>query len=752
MATEEKMQYPLAEGVPASGPAKMTDWVNEPTLLTLKEDMEMSKNFHDSHVTKVQHWNDLMRVKGKSKITEVKGRSSVQPKLIRRQAEWRYSALTEPFLSAVKLFTARPSTFEDETAARQNELLLNWQFQTKINRVKFIDDFVRSNVDEGSCIVQVGWKRTVVPMQEEVPVWEHYAIQDEEGLNLFQQALDAKQENPRMFDQSADAATKAALEYFDETQQPTTAVQIGTETVVSEKVLQNFPTVDIRDLQNVWVDPTCQGDLDKALFVIVSFETCKADLLKEPQRYKNVDKINFEGNTPITQPDHKTTTPDTFQFKDQLRKKVVAYEYWGFYDITGDGSLKPFVCTWIGNQIIRMELNPFPDEKLPFVITNYLPVKRELMGEPDAELLEDNQRILGAVTRGMIDLMGRSANAQQGFAKGMLDPMNRRRFEEGKDYEFNPNANPQSNLVEHKYPEIPQSALQMLNLQNQDAEALTGVKSFSGGVSGDAYGDVAAGIRGALDAASKREVAILRRLAKGIVEIGQKFSAMNAVFLSEKEVVRVTNEEYVTVLREDLVGNFDLQLDISTAEVDAQKSQDLAFMLQTLGPKADPSMVMMILTEIAELKRMPALAHKLRTWEPTPPTPEQQRLAKLEVLKAEAEIDKLAAESEWMRAKAQEALANKDKKNLDYVEQETGTTHERGMEEMRAQSQGNQNLQITKALTAPKKEKEQKPNIEAAIGFNALSGKLNSNERPDLPPTPPVAVPVPVQNQAPLPL
>ncbi|MFR7882255.1 MAG: hypothetical protein ACLU5J_12890 [Christensenellales bacterium] len=38
-------------------------------------------------------------------------------------------------------------------------------------------------------------------------------------------------------------------------------------------------------------------------------------------------------------------------------------------------SLVPFVATWVGDTLIRMELNPFPDEKLPFVLVQYLPVK-----------------------------------------------------------------------------------------------------------------------------------------------------------------------------------------------------------------------------------------------------------------------------------------------------------------------------------------------------------------------------------------
>jgi hypothetical protein len=702
--------------------AKMTSWKNEPSILTLKADLEAAKPFQQSQMTRIRHWDDLMNVRGSAKPPKVKGRSSVQPKLIRRQAEWRYSALTEPFLGSDKLFKVTPVTFEDELGAKQNELVLNWQFRTKLNRVKFIDDYVRTCVDEGTAIVQLGWKRVTVEVKELAPIYTHYEIQDEEQFNLLQQAIALKGENPREFE-SLDPALREAVTYYEEQGVPTVAIQTGQEEIKVEKVLENKPTAEVKSPQNVFIDPSCGGDIDKALFVITSFETNKADLKKEGKRYKNLDKVNWEGNNTLSDPDHDTKTPNDFQFRDPARKKVVAYEYWGFYDIDGNGTLKPFVATWIGDTIIRMELNPFPDEKLPFVLVTYLPVKRELYGEPDAELLEDNQKILGAVSRGMIDLLGRSANGQQGFAKGMLDPLNRRRYEDGKDYEFNPNTHPANGLIEHKYPEIPQSALLMLNLQNQEAEALTGVKSFSGGISGESYGKVATNTRSVLDAASKREMAILRRLAKGMSDIGNKIIAMNAVFMSEKEVIRLTNREFVTVLREELKGNFDLETDISTTEVDNAKAQDLGFLLQTIGPNTDMSIILLILSEIADLKRMPALAEKIRTFKPQP-TPAQQKMEELGLKKAELEVELLGSQIELNKAKAQQALADKDQKDLDFVEQETGTKHARDMEKQSAQAQGNQNLLVTKALTTPRKKEEAKPDIDAAIGFNQVSDRL----------------------------
>ncbi|AWY03372.1 portal protein [Escherichia phage phi G17] len=708
---------------------KLTDWAKEPSIQLLKGDLESAKPAHDAIMTQIREWNDLMEIKGKAKPPKVKGRSQVQPRLVRRQAEWRYAPLSEPFLSSSKLFKLTPVTFEDELAARQNELVLNYQFRTQLNKVKLVDDYVHSVVDDGTGIARIGWERKTVKIKTETPVFQLYPIENQEQADVLQQALQLQAENPREYDETMPEDIKEAVNYFNETGEATYAIQTGVTEVEVEKALVNRPTVEMLNPNNVVIDPSCNGDLDKALYAVISFETCKADLMKNKDRYHNLDKIDWESSSPMTDPDHESKTPSDFQFKDSLRKKVVAYEYWGFYDINDDGSLEPIVATWIGSTLIRMEKNPFPDGKLPLVVVPYMPRKRELFGEADAELLGDNQAILGATMRGMIDLLGRSANGQRGYPKGMLDTLNRRRYDDGQDYEYNPmQGNPSQSIMEHKFPELPQSAIVMTQMQNQEAESLTGVKAFSGGVTGSAYGDVAAGIRGALDAASKREMAILRRLAKGMADIGTKICAMNAVFLSEKEVVRITNEQYVEINREDLKGNFDIEVDINTAEIDNQKSQDLGFMVQTLGNTVDQSITLSLVAKIAELKRMPDLAHELRTWQPQP-DPMEEQLKQLAIQKAQLENEELQSKIALNMAKAKEAASAGDLKDLDYLEQESGTKHARDMEKQKAQSQGNQNLQITKALTTPTKEGETTPNISAAVGYNTLTNGNSPQER-----------------------
>lgn len=698
---------------------KLTKWKKEPGIQDLQHDLSLAKESHDSHSNKVQHWLNLRNVEGKARPKTLKNRSSVQPKLIRKQNEWRYSALSEPFLSTEEMFKVSPTTWDDGPGAEQNQLVLNWQFRTKMDSVDFIDKFVRTCVDEGTCAVRLGWDRQTKMVPKVVPTWGYYPAQTEEEVQALQQALMMKKQDPNGFD-DLDPALKAAAEYTMETRTPVVAVQVGTEKIQVEEIVRNRPTLDFLHYDNLYIDPTCKGDISKARFAVITFETSFAELKKEGKRYKNLDKVDWESANPLMDPDFAGQQIPSQTFKDKARKRVVAHEYWGWYDVDGTGELKAIVATWIGNTMIRMDENPFPDKGLPVVVVKYLPIKHSVTGEPDAELLEENQNILGATTRGMIDLMARSANGQTGFAKGMLDPVNRRRYDSGQDYEFNPGVPPAAGIYAHSYPEIPNSAMNMLNLQNQEAESLTGVKAFSGGLSGEAYGDVAAGIRGMLDASSKREMGILRRLAKGMAEIGKKIISMNQEFLSETETVRVTNSEFIEISREELRGDYDLKVDISTAEVDEAKAQDLAFMLQTMGNSMDFSMTQLVLSEIAKLKRMPELAEKILNFQPQP-DPLDQELKKLEIAKLQAEVQEIQSKAQLAQAKARAEMSGADLKDLDYVEQETGTKHERDRDLHQAQSAGNQELEITKAILKPPKEGEETPDVPEAVAYKKFS-------------------------------
>ena len=669
----------------------LTKWKNPPKLGSLKQDLTFAMPTHSLQKTKIAEWLDNLNVTGTAQVKTPKGNSAIVPKLIRKQAEWRYAALSEPFLSTDSVFNVNPVTWEDRDAAKQNELVLNHQFNVHIDKTKFIDEYVRTAVDEGTVIVRVGWEFQEEEYKTEQPVVEY--VVNPAFAPMHQHLDQLEKESPSQYDTDVPDELKQAHELYKEQGQPIEPVITGKEEVTKTRTVYNLPTLEICDYRNVIIDPTCLGNIDKAGFVIYTFETSMSALEKDG-KYKNLEYVNVDANTVLGTPNHiPSDGVRSFNFRDKPRKKLVVHEYWGYWDVNGDGKTEPFVAAWVGDTMIRMELNPYPDKKIPFVVEHYLPVRKANYGEPDGALLEDNQKVVGAVTRGMIDIMGKSANGQTGIRKDMLDVTNRRRFDKGLDYEFNQNVDPRQGVFMHTYPEIPQSAQFMLSLQNMEAESMTGVKSFSQGVSGASLGDVAAGVRGALDAASKRELGILRRLSSGIIRIGRKIISMNAEFLSDQEVVRITNDQFVTVRRDDLAGNFDLKLSISTAEEDNNKAEQLAFLLQTIGPNGDRGMLNMVLGDIARLRKMPDLAHRIETFQPQP-DPLQQEKAQLEIELLKAQIAKENAMAAQHQATAQLNMAKSgteeqvaanvksdtDLKNLDFVEQESGVKQERAKE------------------------------------------------------------------------
>ena len=633
------------------------DWKNPPSLAELKADFESAQVAHDVHVQEVDNW--LRVLNGEQTINNKKGRSKLVPKLARRQAEWRYAALSEPFLSTDDLFNTSPQTYEDKEYAVQNGMLLNYQLNCRMDKVNFIDEYVRTAVDEGTAIVRVGWEFE----EDKRKVWEDVMeLQPVMDPNTGQPVVDPNTGQPAMQE-----------------------VKIGQKSKIKTVTVKNQPVLTVCDYNNIILDPTCEGDIEKANFAVYSFETSLSELKKDG-RYKNLDDINFESASVLAEPDHAINTDDSsFTFKDKARKKVIAREYWGYWDIDDTGEVKPFVATWVGSTFIRMEENPYPDKKIPFVLVQYLPRRKNIYGEPDASLIEDNQKIVGAVTRGIIDIIGRSANGQQGVRKDALDVTNARKFERGDDYKFNANVDPRQAFHMEVYPEIPRSALEVLNMQNDDAEALTGVKAFTHGISGQALGATATGIRSALDATSKRELGILRRLSNGLNQIGRKVISMNAEFLEDEEIIRITNEEFVAVNRNDLGGKYDIKLNISTAEADEQKGSELAFMLQTMGNTMPPQMSQMILADIAKLRKMPDLAKRIEEYQPQPdPLVQQKAQLDLALLQAqianetakgrenEVDVQLKTAKTQTEQAKARGMHSSSDLSDLDFVEKESG--------------------------------------------------------------------------------
>ena len=611
-------------------------------LKALKADYDAASVLRKELDGKIDQWK--REYNGEPYGNETKGKSQIVSRDIKKQSEWQHASIIEPFVSNPDIIKATPITFEDRPSARQNELLLNTQFCRQFNRYNFMSKAAKVLDQEGTAVVMTGWEYDEEEVEVEIP--------------LLATLPDGSQ------------------------------VPVGSEMSTEIVVTKNQPTAKVVRNEDVFIDPTCQDNMDNCQFVVYRYET-DMSTLKQDGRYKNLDKVRVSDNN-SGYDDYDAEDDTSFSFSDDPRKKLVVYEYWGNYDINEDGVAEPIVCAWINDTVIRLQDNPYPDKKPPFIVVPFNSVPFQLHGEANAELISDAQKIKTAIYRGLIDNMARSNNGQVGIKKGALDAINRKRFFKGESFEYNTNA---SDFWSGSYNQIPASAFNTLNLMNNEIESITGIKSFSQGISGSSLGSTATGARGALDATATRRLNIVRNIAENLIKpLMRKWMSYNSEFLEDSQVIRITNEEFVEIKRDDLEGRIDIDIAVSTSEDNSAKAQELAFMLQTTG-QDDPQLRKLILAEIARLQKMPDFAKKLEEYQPQP-DPVQQELAaiqlenaKLQNAKLQAEIQekmsratengvdvrKKTAEAILKEAQARKMDSETDLKDVELLEKESGT-------------------------------------------------------------------------------
>ena len=647
---------------------------------------------------KIQKWRK--EYNGEPYGNERKNRSSIVSRDIKRQSEWQHAAILDPFVSNDNIIQAYPITPEDARAARQNNILLNYQFCRQFPRYNFLNKALKVLDRDGTLIVRLGWEYEEKTIVKKCPIYE----------------VDEKMQDKK---------------------------EVGTEEVEVTIPVKNHPTAEVCRTEDVYVDPTCGDDMERCQFVIHRFETSVA-ALKQAGIYYNLDKIDLDAGDATTDYDYMPTSykldGGSFQFKDKSRKKIVVYEYWGYYDIDEDGELESIVCAWVGDTIIRLEENPYPDKKPPFLVVPFNSVPFQLFGEANAEILSDAQKVKTAILRGILDNMALSNNGQIGIRKGSLDALNRTRMLNGENFEFN--GSPQD-IWQGNFNPIPGSVFNMIQLVNGEIESLTGVAGFMQGINGTALGNTATAVNRAVDSASVRRLNIVRNIAENLIKpMIRRWMEYNAVFLSPEEVIRVTNEEFVTIRRDDLQGQIDIGIDVTTSEDNRNKAQELSFLLQTIGPNEDPEIRRMLIADILELLKMPEKANKFLHYRPQP-DPLQQQMAQLQIAKLQAEIENIKASTqdevakahlrgydsalreariESEKAKAHKILSDADLAKLEAIKKNYNIDHLNELEKMMAKAELEKTKKEHSSLVDLGKEQASAaiPKMPEGVGSNGM--------------------------------
>lgn len=609
------------EKLAPEGSSKFVDWINAPTYKDLNADLDAARSDHDKYVARLKEYR--VNYNGGKDIKALPNKSTVKSMLIRKQSEWRYPVLEEPFLNTVSLFDVNPRTGEDEEGAIQNAQLLNYQWNIKVDKVALVTKMVRNYEDEGTAIIQTGWN----------------AEYKDELVNVEKPVYATPEESIMMLDmlvQNGEMTPEQRIEFLESGQ----AMQKGTEIVqeVQSVLAENHVTYMVKDNESVIVDPSCGDDLSAAGFIICEYETNISELKKheyekdeetgeETGYYHNLSSLKGMQNeeSQYKRIHGEDKLEDSFEYSDEARRKLTAYEYWGYWDINDDNVLVPIVATWIGTVLIRLEKSPFPFKGLPFDAAANLPLKNNWRGEPSGVLIVDNQEQIGRMTRAMNDMVSRQAVGQT-FISDQFFPNRTEKdnYNDGKTTYYRHGMDPKRDIYREKVDSIDNTTMSVIAFNESQAESLTGTKPF--GSSGISTAGGATGVRSATDATAKRELSALRRLSGSLMSgIGRKTIMMNQAFMSEEQVIRITNKNYVTIKREDIQGEFDLIVDVSTPEKDNEKAQDLGFIMQTNAATMDPKLAQKVLGKIVRLKKEPGLADDIEGFEHQPTEQEQEQ-------------------------------------------------------------------------------------------------------------------------------
>jgi hypothetical protein len=228
-----------------------------------------------------------------------------------------------------------------------------------------------------------------------------------------------------------------------------------------------------------------------------------------------------------------------------------------------------------------------------------------------------------------------------------------------------------------------------------EGQSIVGIKNFDHGTGGNSLGSTAAAVNATTTSSAKREMQIIRGIAEdAIIPMLQIWLSYDAIFMDEEQVVRLTDDTFSRVKRDDLDGNMDIKMSISTQESKAMKADRLAFLMQTMGNNMPPEQANIIMADLMEINDMPQLAEAIKNLPAPEPSPEQKLIQELQIELLKAQVDNERAKAkenevdvELKSAKTQTELAkgrnldsNSDMTDLDYLRKDEGEDHRQEME------------------------------------------------------------------------
>jgi len=612
----------------------------EQILKIVKLDYESAKEAKNGIDKKMQTWLD--EYNGEPYGNESDGHSKIVVKDIKKAVEWFLPNAIEPFVKKNRIVKLEGITADDVKRAGVAEKLLNYQFVRNFDRYSFMYDCFKVGAVEGTTVVKCGWELEEETLVEKLDVWT-----PEQLIQL--------------------ESTGVEISINEET---------NVATITKRKVLVNRPTAVVVKNGKFFIDPTADS-IASADYTVEDIDVTSSSLKKD-DIYKNLDKISGssfdrdDSNAEIARNEKGSNlgyNTQDYESGDESLKKMTMHEYWGDMDINDTGIAVPVVVSWIGNVMIRMEENPYPDREKPYVSTAFTKTPFMFWGESLAEFLSDGQFIHSGIMRAMLDNVAQSNNGFKFFKKGALDPYNKKKLLSGIGGAIEINGD-QSDMWDGNFNQMPQTIFNLYEMIQRDNESISGISNAAQGLDSRAL-STATSANIVASMGQKRMMEIVRSYSENIVkELVRKWISYDKVYLNPQEVMRISGK-YIEFTPDDIDGSYDIDITVGVDGIEESKANQITMLMQQISGLAgtvDPKTLHSLLAKLADIWGFADVAAELEAYEQPAPDPIQQQVAQLEIEKLQAEIDKIKSETHENMSQANEKNVNSKLRALGLTE------------------------------------------------------------------------------------
>ncbi len=604
---------------------------------------------------KISDWNDAYD--GKEYGNEVIGRSSMVMKDVAKQIEWQKPNITEPFTSTENPVGTSALNAKSDKAATASENVLNYQYTSQFDRYSFMDTLANVLSREGTVWVRTGWE-----FKE--------GLEEKRLTRVDMNTIMQVQEEPTEITQNDDGSFNAVYQ--------------------RKTIVRNQPTAKVWKNEDIFPDPLADSESTLG-FVIGRSKMTITEMRNNPNfdqaaidTIGTVDPQLYNDSALGADREAKGYDygSDPANSEIQNNKKYFVYEYWGEYDINGNGISEQICFVWVDrvDVVLQSEENFLPGKRNPFISTPYSAVPFSLWGNGLPAFIEDNQKIRTMLMRGILDNMSLSNNGQKFIQKGTLDYTNWKRMKSGNKYI---QVNKLDGITDGSFHELPQSVYNLYNMIAEDSEALTGISKMAQGLDPGSVANTAAGVQTMASMTQKRMLDVVRNISNLMTKVFTRWNDYNKMFL---DVIEINNFSGVSQYEAaDLKGDYHISLTVATDTNKQTKMQQYNLMLQqsaSMAGSVPPQLMNMIYSKMLDLFDEPGMAEAVRTYQPQP-DPHTESMKQAELAQAQADVQDTQSNALYKQANAgaKQKDIEKSDSEIDSMDMETTLSPQKMMQD-----------------------------------------------------------------------